>query len=139
MDTLRANAPALLLGAGGAGAATMAALLLSDVQGQAGGAAARVGALAFAFLLTVPLMLAATSLLKPPSPLSSQARALLTLGTLLWLGGVGADVFLPGANANLVTSFHAAALVGGLAFALGGIAAKPLNRAARRRVEERDS
>lgn len=132
------RAPALLLGAGGAGAATMLLLLLSDLQGMAGGAAARVGALGFAFVLSVPLLLAATVLLKPPTTATSQVKALLTLGTMLWLGGVGADLFLPGANLNLVTSFHAAALTGGVAFVLAGIASAPLNRAARRRAEGRE-
>lgn len=133
------RASALLLGAGGAGAATMAMLLISDTQGMAGGAAARLGALGFAFVLSVPLLLAATSLLRPPSPATPQVKGLLTLGTMLWLAGVGADLFIVGANASLVTAFHAAALTGGVAYALAGIASKPLNRAARRRVEERDS
>lgn len=114
----------------------MAALLLSDTQGMAGGAAARLGALGFAFLLSVPLLLAATALLRPPSPASPQVKGLLALGTMLWLGGVGADLFIVGANASLVTAFHAAALTGGVVYALAGIAAKPPNRAARRRARE---
>jgi hypothetical protein len=116
----RPRAAALLLGTGGAGAATMLALLLSDLQGMAGGPAARLGALAFAFLLTIPLVLAGTSALRPSAQATPQAKALVTLGTLLWLGGLGADLFVPGAAPALVTVWHSLGLVGGLAFAAAG-------------------
>lgn len=129
------KAAALLLGAGAAGALTMLGMTVLDLTGGTA-PAARLGALGFAFLLTVPLVLAATAAMRPGSGASRQARSLATLGILLWLGGVGADLFVPQQAPALLTVWHSLALVGALAFVAAALALRPRSRAERRRAGE---
>lgn len=121
------GAAALLVGTGGAGAATALALLAGDLTGGLG-PQARVAALGFAFLLTLPLALAVSALLKPGSGSGPRIRAFASLGTLLWLGGLGGDLFNPtqAQGAPLLLAAHSMALVGGLALAGAGLVGRPL-------------
>lgn len=134
------TAAALLVGAGGAGAATMAALLLADLAGGLA-SSARVGALAFALLLSIPFALGLQALLRPSSGAPPQARGLVTFAILFWLGGLGGDLFNPGATSAFVTASHAAGALGGVAAAMAGawVWREPRTRAARRALERRNS
>jgi hypothetical protein len=128
------TAAALLIGTGGAGAVTMLAVLLGDLLGGLQ-PEATIGALAFALLLSIPLALATTTLLRPGGGMT-QVRGLLTFAILCWLGGLGSDLFNPTGATALATAGHAAALLGGVAAAIAGWMAyrPPLSRAARRRA-----
>ncbi|HEV8360016.1 MAG TPA: hypothetical protein VGR28_06130 [Candidatus Thermoplasmatota archaeon] len=122
------SAAALLVGAGGAGAVTMLGLLLGDAAGLS--PTGQVAGLAFALLLSLPMAVGVTSLLKPATGAAREPRNLAVFGALFWLGGLGSDLFNPGAVGSFVTAAHAAALLGGVALAAAGVWALPPRPAA---------
>jgi len=108
---------ALLFGAGGAGAATMLALVLADLGGSPA-LQARTGARLFALLLTAALAIGLGAAFRPGAP--PTAKGLVALGALLWLLGLGADLFDPAAAGGKLLAAHAAAAVGGAVLAWVG-------------------
>jgi hypothetical protein len=109
----------MLVGAGGAGAVTMLGVLLGAAAGLS--AAGQLAGLAFALLLSFPIALGVTSLLKPAAGAPREPRNLAVFGALFWLGGLGSDLFHPAASGAFVTAAHLAALLGGLAMAGSGL------------------
>lgn len=130
------QAAGLLVGSGGAGALTASVLVLGDVQGVLS-QEARLAALAFALLLTVPIAMGLTWALRPGNAADKRVRAFATFGTLLWIAGLGIDLYNPSATQGLLTAGHALALLGGAGLAMGGLTALASSGPLRRKREAR--
>jgi hypothetical protein len=132
-----ARAARLLVIVGAAGALLAAGLVLGDLGF---GAAGRPFELLAALLLTIPLAVGLNGILRPQAEASGQAKGFAALGLLLWLAGIGGDVFNPNTEAaGFLPGFHASALVGAVALAGAGLVfgKAPANRAERRRAARR--
>jgi hypothetical protein len=90
----------------------------------------------FALLLTLPVAIVVTWVLRPGSSADKRLRSTVALGTLLWIAGLGIDLYNPSATVQLVTAGHAIALLGGLALVGAGLMAGPLRPRTRRERRE---
>lgn len=98
---------------------TMLALAAGDATGGLA-PTGRLAALAFALLLSLPLAAGLAGLLAAGTA-ERRLRAAAALATLLWLGGLGAELFVPGASRGALAAAHSLALLGGAGFAGVGL------------------